>query len=156
MAPICSRHFRPTWRNGLLSWQRQQSTTVDPAEMREFIRSEDRTYRHDHGASRGASSLSARGSGRMASGFPLNVNEGSPKPRCSLPTHQSTAKLRGFWNVPGPCPDGCSGRAQRRRSESRRARGRISLATKGAIWIGHRHPLSHLIAISVWRTSFVG
>ena len=33
-------HF-PTLRNGLLSWQRQQSTTVDPADMREFIRSGD-------------------------------------------------------------------------------------------------------------------
>ena len=44
-------------RNGLLSWQTQQSTTVDPADMREFIRSGERTYRPDHGASRGASSL---------------------------------------------------------------------------------------------------
>jgi hypothetical protein len=44
-------------RNGLLNWQKQQSTTVDPADMREFIWSADQTYRPDHGASRGASSL---------------------------------------------------------------------------------------------------
>jgi hypothetical protein len=52
-----SRAFIPTLRNGLLSWQKRQSTTVDPADMREFIRSGDQTYRPDHGASRGASSL---------------------------------------------------------------------------------------------------
>jgi hypothetical protein len=33
------------------------STKVDPADMREFIGSEDLTYRPDHGSSRGASSL---------------------------------------------------------------------------------------------------
>ncbi len=48
---------RLTLSNGLLSWQKQQSTTVDPADMREFIGSEDLTYRPDHGSSRGASSL---------------------------------------------------------------------------------------------------
>src|ERR1044071_6006033 len=76
-----ARVFFPTLCNGLLSWQKQQSTTVDPADMREFIRSEDRTYRPDHGASRGAASLQARGLDIV---LPLNDNEGSPKPSCSL------------------------------------------------------------------------
>jgi len=43
-----------SWTVGLAE---APSTTVDPAEMREFICSGEQTYRPDHGASRGASSL---------------------------------------------------------------------------------------------------
>ena len=48
--------FRP-FCNGLRRWQPPPSTTVDLAEMREFIPPRGGTYRPDHGASRGASSL---------------------------------------------------------------------------------------------------
>jgi hypothetical protein len=54
---VFSQFFLLTLRNGLRSWQQPPSTTVDPADMREFIRPEDQTYRPDHGSSRGASSL---------------------------------------------------------------------------------------------------
>jgi hypothetical protein len=43
-----------TWAVGLAE---APSTTVDPADMREFICLCEQTYRPDHGASRGASSL---------------------------------------------------------------------------------------------------
>ena len=61
---------------------------------------------------------------------PLNDNEGSPKPSCTLPAHQSTTKLKvvgfGFWSLPRTS----SGRAQSRkagRSQSRRDSGEAAL-----------------------------
>jgi hypothetical protein len=54
---VFSQLFLLTLCNGLMGWQKQPSTTVDPADMREFIWSCDQTYRPDHGSSRGASSL---------------------------------------------------------------------------------------------------
>jgi hypothetical protein len=57
VAVFLSQLFFPTLRNGLRRWQQRASTTVDPADMREFIRAFALTYRPDHGASRGASSL---------------------------------------------------------------------------------------------------
>jgi len=54
---VFSQLFLLTLRNELMGWQKQPSTTVDPADMREFIPPCGGTYRPDHGSSRGASSL---------------------------------------------------------------------------------------------------
>jgi hypothetical protein len=59
----------------------------------------------------------------MTPGFPPNDNEGSPKPRCSTPTHQSTAKLiptsSGFWFLPGGVPRASAAEAQREPARQR-------------------------------------
>ena len=144
--PIFHGSFFLLLRNELLSWQRQQSTTVDPADMREFIPSGDGTYRPDHGASRGASSLQARGSDKR----PLNDNEGSPKPSCSLPTHQFTAKLSlkcfGFLVL---AQDKLRASAADAKREP--ARQRWDCRTGIIVdWLWGLHPLSFLRVIWFW------